>query len=79
MVEAWHSLLSDVETRHLFDVYRYALKARTAEIQPRPMTANEMRFVVDQKRRGLIYARGEWLDEMLYDESGMYYPRKLVM
>lgn len=79
MALAWNNLLSDVQARHMPDVYAYAMKARPADRQAYAVTANEMRFVVDQKRRGLIYARGEWLDEMLYDENGMYYPRKLVM
>lgn len=79
MALAWDSLLSDVKTEHLRGVYRYAMKARAAERQSFPVTAPEMRYVVDQKRRGLIYAKGEWLDATLYDEDGNYHPTRLVM
>lgn len=79
MAIAWDDLLDDVVTDHLKDVYLYAIKARPAEQQSRPITAFEMRFVVDQRRRGLIYAKSEWLDKTLYDEDGNYHPSRLVM
>lgn len=79
MAMAWDDLLHDVKVKHLKGIYEYAMKARPADQQSRPVTASEMRFVVDQRRRGLIYAKSDWRDATLYDEDGNYHPTRLVM
>jgi hypothetical protein len=76
---AWDDLLKDVETHKLQALYTYTLKTRAPERQAYVMTATEMRFVVDQRRKGLIFAKGQWLDSSLYNEDGLYDPKRLVM
>lgn len=72
-------MLEEIPTDRLDYAYRYAMKARPAERQSYPVTALDMRFVYGQLKQGLIYARENWLDGLLYDEHGNYDPRKLVM
>lgn len=77
-VEAWHMLLDDVATEHLYAVYRFAMKARPARDQGRAVTGPQMRFTVDQHRRKQIYVPSldEWHDGTQRRPDGVFEARE---
>lgn len=77
-VEMWHALLDDVATEHLAEVYRYAMKARPAYEQGKPVTGPQLRYAVDQHRRKQVYvpSLNEWHDGTQRRPDGTFESRE---
>lgn len=70
LVRNWDLELRDVATGHLTEVYEYARDARPDERRTQPVTALDMRFVVNQRREKMFWHKGAWVSARAFNPDG---------
>lgn len=66
----WHHELRDVKTEALEEIYDYARDARPDDKRTMPVTALDMRFVVNQRREKMFWHKGVWLSARAFNSDG---------